>query len=245
MTMDDYLAARPITTPFGLLDCDVPCDGAVAVDRLRRRPAGDLASPPVHVEAVGTQITERASCVGPGRAHPRAAGPRPGGPPVDPHRRSGPTTSTWPSSTTASPSTASRGSRPSASAASARRRTSSTAARTSPSTACCPLNTHGGQLSAGRLHGMGLVHEADRAAPRRGRRPSGRRRRHRRRHQRWPVAGRGDAAPPRLSRVALEVSGLDRGGPVVLVRPCSSSRRPTRPPPPTASRSPSAPPARR
>ena len=31
MTMDDYLNARPITTPFGLYDCDVPCDGAIAV----------------------------------------------------------------------------------------------------------------------------------------------------------------------------------------------------------------------
>ena len=31
MTMDDYLSARPVTTPFGLYDCDVPCDGAVAV----------------------------------------------------------------------------------------------------------------------------------------------------------------------------------------------------------------------
>src|SRR4029450_12861899 len=31
MTMDDYLSARPITTPFGLYDCDVPCDASVAV----------------------------------------------------------------------------------------------------------------------------------------------------------------------------------------------------------------------
>ena len=31
MTMDDYLAARPITSPFGLYDCDVPCDGSIAV----------------------------------------------------------------------------------------------------------------------------------------------------------------------------------------------------------------------
>ena len=31
MTMDDYLSARPITTPFGLYDCDVPCDGSIAV----------------------------------------------------------------------------------------------------------------------------------------------------------------------------------------------------------------------
>jgi len=31
MTMDDYLSARPITTPFGLYDCDVPCDASIAV----------------------------------------------------------------------------------------------------------------------------------------------------------------------------------------------------------------------
>ena len=31
MTMDDYLSARPITSPFGLYDCDVPCDGSIAV----------------------------------------------------------------------------------------------------------------------------------------------------------------------------------------------------------------------
>ena len=37
MTMDDYLSARMITTPFGLYDCDVPCDGAIAVDRVGRR----------------------------------------------------------------------------------------------------------------------------------------------------------------------------------------------------------------
>ncbi|MFF2846346.1 OB-fold domain-containing protein [Streptomyces sp. NPDC058001] len=59
MTMDDYLAARTITTPFGLYDCDVPCDGAVAVIVSAVDAARDLARPPVLVEAVGTQITER------------------------------------------------------------------------------------------------------------------------------------------------------------------------------------------
>ncbi|MEU6372526.1 OB-fold domain-containing protein [Streptomyces sp. NPDC046909] len=59
MTMDDYLRARPITTPFGLYDCDVPCDGAVAVVVSHVDTARDLARPPVLVEAVGTQITER------------------------------------------------------------------------------------------------------------------------------------------------------------------------------------------
>ncbi|MFW0793860.1 OB-fold domain-containing protein [Gordonia sp. CPCC 205515] len=59
MSMEDYLAARPITTPFGLYDCDVPCDGAVAVIVSAVETAGDLAQPPVLVEAVGTQIIER------------------------------------------------------------------------------------------------------------------------------------------------------------------------------------------
>ncbi len=61
MTMDDYFAARPITSPFGLFDCDVPCDGAVAVVVSDASVAGDLPRPAVRVEAVGTQILERVS----------------------------------------------------------------------------------------------------------------------------------------------------------------------------------------
>ncbi|GAA3204960.1 thiolase C-terminal domain-containing protein [Actinocorallia longicatena] len=59
MTMDDYLSARTITTPFGLYDCDVPCDGAIAVVVSAVDAARDLPKPPVYVEAVGTQIIER------------------------------------------------------------------------------------------------------------------------------------------------------------------------------------------
>jgi acetyl-CoA acetyltransferase/uncharacterized OB-fold protein len=59
MTMEDYLSARTITTPFGLYDCDVPCDGAVAVIVSALDAARDTAKPPVRVEAVGTQIIER------------------------------------------------------------------------------------------------------------------------------------------------------------------------------------------
>jgi acetyl-CoA acetyltransferase/uncharacterized OB-fold protein len=59
MTMQDYLNARLITTPFGLYDCDVPCDGAIAVIVSAVDTARDLAKPPVLVEAVGTQIIER------------------------------------------------------------------------------------------------------------------------------------------------------------------------------------------
>jgi acetyl-CoA acetyltransferase len=61
MTMDDYMAARPITTPFGLFDCDVPCDAAIAVVVSDASVAADLPKPAVRIEAVGTQITERIS----------------------------------------------------------------------------------------------------------------------------------------------------------------------------------------
>jgi acetyl-CoA acetyltransferase/uncharacterized OB-fold protein len=59
MTMDDYLNARMITTPFGLYDCDVPCDGAVAVIVSAVDVAKDMPRKPVLFEAVGTQIIER------------------------------------------------------------------------------------------------------------------------------------------------------------------------------------------
>jgi acetyl-CoA acetyltransferase len=61
MTMDDYLGARMVTTPFGLFDCDVPCDGSVAVVVSAVEAAGDLRRPPILVDAVGTQITDRVS----------------------------------------------------------------------------------------------------------------------------------------------------------------------------------------
>src|SRR5262249_56602840 len=61
MTIDDYLSARAITSPFGLYDCDVPCDASVAVIVSDASVAGDLPRPAIRVEAVGTQITERVS----------------------------------------------------------------------------------------------------------------------------------------------------------------------------------------
>ena len=61
MTMDDYLSARPITSPFGLYDCDVPCDASIAVVVSAAEVAPDLPRPPVWVDAVGSQITERIS----------------------------------------------------------------------------------------------------------------------------------------------------------------------------------------
>ncbi|MET9387083.1 OB-fold domain-containing protein [Streptomyces sp. NPDC002928] len=59
LTMDDYLSARTITTPLGLYDCDVPCDASIAVVVSAVDAARDLPKPPVLVEAVGTQLIER------------------------------------------------------------------------------------------------------------------------------------------------------------------------------------------
>ena len=46
ITMDDYLSARPVSTPLGLLDCDVPIDGSIAVVVSHSDFAPDCAAPP-------------------------------------------------------------------------------------------------------------------------------------------------------------------------------------------------------
>ncbi len=61
MTLDDYFAARMISTPFCLFDCDVPVDGATAMIVSRRDAAGDLRRKPIGVEAVGTALRGRPS----------------------------------------------------------------------------------------------------------------------------------------------------------------------------------------
>ncbi len=157
LTMDDYLAARTISTPFGLFDCDALCDGAVAVV-VSAADATAGTPHPVYVEAVGTQITERMEWDQGILSH-------------EPHVL-GPAAHVW-TRTALRPSdidlaelydgftfnclswiealgfceigeakhfldggkNISRDGR-------------------------LPLNTHGGQLSHGRTHGMGLVHEA-------------------------------------------------------------------------------------
>ncbi|MGB8386677.1 thiolase family protein [Mycobacterium sp.] len=53
MTMADYLGARPVSTPFGLLDCDVPIDGSIAVVVSHAEYAGDCPHRAVAVEAIG------------------------------------------------------------------------------------------------------------------------------------------------------------------------------------------------
>jgi acetyl-CoA acetyltransferase len=53
MTMDDYLGARAVSSPLGLYDCDVPVDGSVAVVVSGVDYAPDCPSRPIRVEAIG------------------------------------------------------------------------------------------------------------------------------------------------------------------------------------------------
>lgn len=54
ITLEDYLGARLISEPLGLLDCDVPVDGSVAVVVSRADRAGDLRTgATVRIEAIG------------------------------------------------------------------------------------------------------------------------------------------------------------------------------------------------
>jgi acetyl-CoA acetyltransferase len=61
LTLDAYLRARIVSTPFCLFDCDVPCDGATAVVVSARDAARDLRRPPIGIEAVGTALRGRPS----------------------------------------------------------------------------------------------------------------------------------------------------------------------------------------
>ena len=61
LAMRNYLDARTISSPFGLYDCDIPCDGAFAVVVSAIEASRDLRQPPVLVDAVGTRIAEQQS----------------------------------------------------------------------------------------------------------------------------------------------------------------------------------------
>ena len=61
LTMDDYLAARVISTPFCLYDCDVPADGSTAVIVSVAEHAEAVDHPVAQVEAVGTALRGRPS----------------------------------------------------------------------------------------------------------------------------------------------------------------------------------------
>ncbi|MFZ6003403.1 MAG: thiolase family protein [Actinomycetota bacterium] len=61
MTLDDYFAARMVTTPFRLFDCDAPVDGSTAVIVSAADHAPNVDHPVARVEAMGTALRGRPS----------------------------------------------------------------------------------------------------------------------------------------------------------------------------------------
>ncbi|MNQ59170.1 lipid-transfer protein [compost metagenome] len=58
MSMDDYMASRVISSPLRLFDCDVHCDGSTAIVLSRRDIAQDLPNKPIRIEAMGAALNQ-------------------------------------------------------------------------------------------------------------------------------------------------------------------------------------------
>jgi acetyl-CoA acetyltransferase len=61
LTLDDYFASRMITEPFCLFDCDIPIDFCSALIVSRSDATYGLARTPVNVEAFGAAVRSRSS----------------------------------------------------------------------------------------------------------------------------------------------------------------------------------------
>jgi acetyl-CoA acetyltransferase len=61
LTLDDYLGARMISSPLCLFDCDIPVDGSTALIVSNRDTAKDCQHDGVYVEAIGTALRGRPS----------------------------------------------------------------------------------------------------------------------------------------------------------------------------------------
>ena len=157
MTMDDYLSARPISSPFGLFDCDALCDGAVAVI-VSASDAGSETPHPIAVEAVGMQITERMEWDQGVLSH-------------EPHVL-GPAAHLW-TRTDLRPAEVDIAELYDGFSFNClswiealgfceigEAKDFLDGGKNIAREGLLPVNTHGGQLSHGRTHGMGLVHEA-------------------------------------------------------------------------------------
>lgn len=59
MTLADYFGARIISTPFGMYDCDVPCDGSVAFVVSHIEAADDGPHPAIGIESIGWAMRHR------------------------------------------------------------------------------------------------------------------------------------------------------------------------------------------
>jgi acetyl-CoA acetyltransferase len=158
MALTDYLGARMISEPLCLLDCDIPVDGSTAIVVSRADSAPDLRRTPVRIEALGSGLHGRFSWDNWADLTTMASG----GAAEAMWRR----TSLRPDDVDAaqlydgfsiltliwleSMGFCGRGEAASFVEGGAR----------IGREGVLPLNTQGGQLSAGRLHGFGYVHEA-------------------------------------------------------------------------------------
>ncbi len=61
LTMDDYLTSRWISTPLRLFDCDVPCDGSTAIILSRLDRARAMRNPVIRIDAIGSALHDRNS----------------------------------------------------------------------------------------------------------------------------------------------------------------------------------------
>jgi acetyl-CoA acetyltransferase len=59
LTLDQYMESRMISTPLCLYDCDIPVDGAMALIVSHQDAAADLKAKPVKVEAICGPLHER------------------------------------------------------------------------------------------------------------------------------------------------------------------------------------------
>ncbi len=156
LTLSDYLDARMISDPLCLYDCDVYCDGSTALVLSHVSHAPDGAQPPVHLEAIGTAPAARPDYaqhleIQPGRRAAAHMWSRTELRPRDVavaelYDGFSILTLLWLEALGfcergESGAFVDGGTRISLGGA-------------------LPINTNGGQLSAGRLHGLGFVHEA-------------------------------------------------------------------------------------
>ncbi len=59
MTLDDYMGSRMIADPLRLYDCDVPIDGCTAFVLSRKDMARHMRNPPIRLEAIGSALRHR------------------------------------------------------------------------------------------------------------------------------------------------------------------------------------------
>jgi acetyl-CoA acetyltransferase len=158
LTIEDYLASRIISTPFRLFDCDVPVDGSTALVVSAVEHAAAVDHPVAYLNAVGTALRGR------------------------PSWEQWDDLTTMPAHTAADHMWSRTDLRPSdvdvaelydgfswltmswlEALRFCGRGESGAFIETGENIALdgqIPVNTHGGQLSAGRLHGYGFIHEA-------------------------------------------------------------------------------------